>query len=335
MNKVLVLSCGGTLVMEKNEEGVLQVPPKEKAIENLRNLEPNIHKIADITINYVENIDSTNMEPEVWDRLTAAIVENYDEYTGFVITHGTDSMAYTSSALSYTLPDIGKPVVLTGAQIPGTHIETDARRNFVNAVRLATMDISGINVVFNDEVILGSRASKISESKLDAFDTINWGALGEIRIDVRLSEKARPRHDKPVHAVKGFEPNIAIVRLVPGTPVDTLTCLLDSGVRGLVLRGYGAGNIAYKYLEVLEKAKEMRIPVVVTTPCLEGATLMHVYDVGNQALKRGAIQAHDMTIESATTKLMWALKHAESYEQVIEIMHTNYTGEIDLKCSPS
>ncbi len=316
--------------MEKNEEGALISLPTEEAIENLINLEPKINRIADLEITCIENIDSTNIEPEVWDRITDTIVANYHEYDGFVITHGTDTMAYTSSALSFTLPNIGKPVVLTGAQIPGTRIETDARRNFVNAVRLATMDISGVLVVFNDDVILGSRASKVSESSLDAFETINWGALGEIRIDVRLSEKALPRHQEELKPQKGFETRIAIVRLVPGTPVDIPMKVLDCDIKGLVLRGYGPGNIGYKYLPVLEKAQERKIPLVVTTQCLEGVTLMHLYDVGVKALKKGAIQSCDMTIEAAVTKFMWALKRAESYDQVREIMHTNYAGEISI-----
>ncbi|MEN9557774.1 MAG: hypothetical protein RL141_143 [Candidatus Parcubacteria bacterium] len=314
--------------MEASHEGALVVTPQEQAIQSLLHLEPRLHEVVQLDVEYVDNIDSTNMKPEHWDRMTAIIAEKYDQYDGFVITHGTDTMAYTSSALSFSLQDLGKPVVLTGAQIPGAKIETDGRRNFVNAVSVAMLDFSGVVLVFDEEIILGARASKVSESKLDAFETINWDVFGEIRIDMRLSDERKPRHDRPLNIQGGFEPNVAVMELTPGLPVATLTTLLESGIRGLILLGYGPGNIAYDYLPVLQTALKKQIPVVVSTQCLEGATSMHLYDVGKQALDAGAIQAYDMSLECVTTKLMWALKHFP-YEKIREIMHTNYTGEIN------
>lgn len=327
--KILILFCGGTLIMKENDEGALIVQEKDEAIQAILNLEPELHKITDLEVAYIDNIDSTNMSPEHWDKMADVIAENYDNYDGFVITHGTDTMAYTASALSYSLQNLGKPVVLTGAQIPGSKIETDARRNFVNAVRLATMDVSGVMLVFDEEIILGARSSKVSESKLDAFETINWDLLGEIRIDIRLSNEHKPRHNKPLELVKGFEASIEVITLTPGRPSATLLDrLVGGGTKGLVLLGYGPGNIAYDYLPVLEHAHKNKIPVVVTTQCLEGATSMHLYDVGKKALDAGVIQAYDMSMESITTKLMWALKHFP-YEKIKEVMHTNYVGEIN------
>ncbi|MBI2888517.1 MAG: asparaginase [Candidatus Liptonbacteria bacterium] len=327
--EILVIFSGGTLVMEENEKGALETPPKERAIKTLLNMEPRLKRIANLSVHYLDNIDSTNMEPKHWNAMTEVIAEKYRKFDGFVITHGTDTMAYTASALSYSLQNLGKPVVLTGAQIPGGKIETDARRNFVNAVSVASMNIAGVMVVFDEEVIMGSRASKVSESKLDAFETINWDLLGEIRIDIRLSDEAKRRHGAAIKPKPGFEENIAVVTLVPGTPVEMLLGLLDRGVKGLVLRGYGSGNIAYKYLPAIERANKLQVPVVVSTQCLEGATAMHLYDVGKQALDKGVIQAYDMSIESVVTKLMWALAHAKNYAEVKKMMHTNYTGEIN------
>jgi L-asparaginase len=268
------------------------------------------------------------MTPAYWDRMADVIAENYEKYDGFVITHGTDTMAYTASALSYSLQNLGKPVVLTGAQIPGSKIETDGRRNFVNAVQVATMDIAGVMIVFDEEIILGSRSSKVSESKLDAFETINWDLLGEIRIDLRLSDEHKSRHDGKLELKKGFEPNIAIYNMFPGFPVTILNNAIESGIKGMILRAYGPGNISYDYLEVIKNAHKKKIPIVVATQCLEGATSMHLYDVGKQALDAGCIQAYDMSIESIVTKLMWALRHFP-YEKIREVMHTNYTGEIN------
>jgi L-asparaginase len=327
--KVLILFCGGTLIMQESKDGALIVLEKEDAIDLLLNMEPKLKDVVDLEVNYIDNIDSTNMHPDHWDRMTDVIADNYSNYDGFVITHGTDTMAYTSSALSFSLQNLGKPVVITGSQIPGGRIETDARRNFVNAVRVATMDVSGVMLIFDEEIILGARASKVSESKLNAFETINGNLLGEIRIDIRLSDDHKARHNEALKVQKGFEPNIAVITLCPGYPSDALGQVLESGVKGMVLRGYGSGNISYEYLDVIKKAKELAVPVVVDTQCLEGATLMHLYDVGKQALDLGVIQAYDMSIECVITKLMWALKHEKNVVGVREVMHTNYTGEIN------
>ncbi|MCR4327916.1 MAG: asparaginase [Patescibacteria group bacterium] len=326
---ILILFCGGTLVMEENEKGALETPLKEKAIRTLLSMEPKLKKTANLFVHYVDNIDSTNMEPRHWDTMTRVIAKEYRKYDGFVITHGTDTMGYTASALSYSLQNLGKPVVLTGAQIPGAKVETDARRNFINAVSVACMNIAGVMVVFDEEIILGARASKVSESKLNAFETINWDLLGEIRIDIRLSNEAKKRHSGVLAPMPGFEENITVVMLVPGTPVEMLMRLLEDGVKGMVLRGYGPGNIAYTYLPVIKRARQLNVPIVVDSQCLEGSTSMHLYDVGKQALDKGVIQAYDMSIESVATKLMWALKHAKNYAEVKKIMHTNYTGEIN------
>lgn len=328
--KVLILFCGGTIIMQESKEGALVVAEKEKAIQSLLTLEPRLREIAELEVEYVDNIDSTNITSSHWDRISKLIAKNYDKYDGFVITHGTDTMAYTASALSFTLQNLGKPVVITGSQIPGNQIETDARRNFVNAVRLATMDVSGVMVVFDEEVILGSRSSKVSESKLDAFETINWDDLGEIRIDIRLSDEHKPRHSRPLNLQTGFEDNIAVITLFPQMTPSTLKAIISTGIKGLILRGYGSGNISYAYLEVLKELKKKKIPVVVNTQCLEGATLMHLYDVGKQALEMGVIQAHDMSNECTVVKLMWALKRGP-YETIKEIIHHNYTGEINVE----
>jgi L-asparaginase/Glu-tRNA(Gln) amidotransferase subunit D len=144
--KILVLFCGGTLIMRENpEDGSLVVNEKDAAIELLLGMEPRLQKeVATLSVEFIDNIDSSNMNPQIWNRLGQVIHQKYHDYDGFVITHGTDTMAYTSSALSFVLQDIGRPVVITGAQIPGGRLETDARRNFVNAVRIAALDRAGM-----------------------------------------------------------------------------------------------------------------------------------------------------------------------------------------------
>lgn len=244
--KILVLFCGGTLIMRENpEDGSLVVNEKDKAIELLLGMEPRLHQeIASLEVEFIDNIDSSNMNPDIWDRLGKVILRKYEHYDGFVITHGTDTMAYTSSALSFLLQDIGRPVVITGAQIPGGRLETDARRNFVNAVRIAALDRAGVFLVFDGDIIPGARAHKMSESKLDAFTPINWGLLGEIRIDIRFSDDAKLRHDRPLQYLPGFDNNVAVYTIFPGfSPKELMRVIERDNIRGIILASYGSGNV--------------------------------------------------------------------------------------------
>jgi len=325
--KILVLFCGGTLVMEEDERGSLLTPALDRAIENLLNMETRLGELAEIEVAYIDNIDSSNIRPDHWDRVATVVSENYDAHDGFVVTHGTDTLAYTASALSFALRGLGKPVVLTGSLIPGRRLESDARRNFVNAVRVACMDLAGVFVVFDREILLGARATKVSESRLDAFTTVNGAAVGDIRVDVRLAAH-EPRSGGTPELHTGFEENIAIVTLAPGMPRAVIENLVESGIRGLVLRGFGTGNVAHDYHHAIERAAELGIPVVVTTQCLQGTTMMHLYDLGSKLLDLGVIQAYDMSLECTVAKLMWALSRTGSVDAVREVMHTDYCGEI-------
>jgi len=326
--RVLVLFCGGTVVMEEDERGSLLTPALDRAIENLMGMENRLGEVAALDVAHIDNIDSSNIRPEHWDRVAAVVQERYSQYDGFVITHGTDTMAYTSSALSFVLGKLGKPVVLTGSQIPGRRIESDARRNFVNAVRVATMDAVGVLVVFDRKIILGARATKVSESRLDAFESINAPAVGEIRLDVVLTDAHGIRHDGPLKYAPGFDKNVAIVTLAPGMPRRILLDLVEGSIGGLVLRGFGTGNVAYEHHEAVERAVQRGVPVVVTTQCLQGATEMQRYELGRRLLDAGVIQGYDMGTECIVTKLMWALKRTSSVDEVREIMHRSYVGEV-------
>ena len=183
-------------------------------------------------------------------------------------------------------------------------------------------------MVFGEEILLGCRATKVSESKLDAFASVNRQRLGEIRTEIRLEEDHPRRRPEPLEVRPGFEGQVAVLSLAPGKPLSMFVALLESGIRGLVLRGYGPGNIPYQYLEVLQSARELEVPVVVHSQCMEGITAMHRYDVGRQALEMGAIEAYDMSLEAAVTKLMWVLRREATCARVREIMQTDLAGEI-------
>jgi L-asparaginase len=327
--KVLVLFCGGTISMHKNEEtGALDVA---HGADQLFKLEPRIVELAEIDVRFIDNLDSTNMTHVQWEKMISEIEKDYHNYDGFLITQGTNTLAYTSSALTWALQGIGKPVVITGAQIPAEIISTDGRNNLVNSLRVCTLDLGGVFVVFGSKIILGCRAKKVSESDLDAFKTFNQSDVGEIGVGLLIKDETRPGHKKPLKAKNGFEDNIVSITLVPGFKSDYLMQMIDDGAKGIVLRGYGSGDIPYDLLPVLEYAREKKVPVVGTTQCPGGATVLGVNDAGLQALKAGLIQAFDMSMETMTTKLMWLLKQKTSYEEIKKKMHENLAGEIDTR----
>ncbi|HEK85307.1 MAG TPA: asparaginase [Candidatus Aminicenantes bacterium] len=320
--KILVLFCGGTIVMEEKGDGSLSVPDnKDSAIEMLRNVEPRLSTIADYDIEFIANIDSTNLTPEDWDRMLYKIKEKYQQYDGFVITHGTDTMAYTAAALNLAISGLGKPVILTGSQIPASKIETDARLNLVNAFRVATIDISGVFIVFDQRIILGSKATKSSESSLDAFQTVNGEDAGEISIDIKIKPWVKKRISEPhqIEIIPGFEPDIFVYTITPGCDPSDLEFLLhNEKIKGIIIRAYGTGNIPYGFENFFKKAKTRKLPVVVTSQCLHGKTLMPLYDVGRKALELGAIEGHEQSLENLAVKLMWALRHGpDQIEKII------------------
>lgn len=325
--KILVLLCGGTLIMVENKEGVLAPPSQEDALQSFLKLEPKLKTWADIDVAFISNIDSSDMTPDLWDQIAQTISDRYSHYDGFVITHGTDTLAFTASALSFSLGNIGKPVIITGAQIPGDHLDSDAKRNVINAVRFALMDISGVYVVFDNHLILGARSTKLSHYKLEAFVSVNSSPVAEIGAHIEFLSSVPKRHKISPQLKLGFDPNITVISLVPGMPITLLNTLLESGVHGIVLIAYGTGNVSHGYLPFLKVARDKRIPIVITTQCIEGGTRMNTYETGKEALKLNAIEVYDMSRESTVTKLMWALKRAK-YEEIRALMQQNLVGEL-------
>ena len=314
--------------MHKNEQtGALDIA---HGAEQLFKLEPRIIELAEIDVISISNIDSTNMSPREWERIVSAVEENYEKYDGFVVTIGTNTLAYASSAVSFAMQNLGKPVVFTGAQIPAEAISTDARNNLVNALRVSSMNLSGVFVVFGSKIMTGSRAKKLSESELDAFGTFNESDFGEISIGIKLNQQNLGRHNNKPDFKNGFNDNIVSLTCIPGLNPDSLRSLIDSGTRGIILRGFGSGDIPYSYLPLLDYAREKEVPVIVTTQC-RGSTVLGLNDPGLKALEAGVIQAFDMSMESMSTKLMWLLAQNTRYSDFKKAFHNNMTGEINIK----
>lgn len=328
--KILIIFCGGTISMHKNETtGALNVA---HGADQLFKLEPRIVDLAEIEIQQLMNVDSTNLTCTDWEKIVTTVQENYQKYDGFVITVGTNTMAYAASALSFAMQNLGKPVILTGAQIPAEAITTDARNNLANALRVASMDIVGVFIVFGSKIMLGCRTKKLSEADLDAFGTFNDSDYGEISIGIKINKPNPGKHSNLPNFRNGFNPNIVSLTCIPGVEIDYLRTLINNGTKGIVLRGFGAGDIPYTYLPLMKYARDHEVPVVVTTQC-RGSTIMGLNDPGLKALQAGVIQAFDMSMESMSTKLMWMLGQNVEYKNFKATFHQNMCGEINIKQS--
>ncbi|RPJ09073.1 MAG: asparaginase [Spirochaetaceae bacterium] len=329
--KILVLSCGGTIIMRKSVSGALKPPDEQEALHSLLSLEPRLNELAEFCVINIANIDSSNMTPALWDAIAIAIHNSYAQFDGFIITHGTDTMAYTAAALCLALQNIGKPVILTGSQIPGSSLNSDARRNMVNAAMAAIADLAGIHILFDERIVQGCRATKASESRLDAFRTVNAPDTARIGTEIQLAASAPRRHSRSPELTSGFVPDVLCVSLTPGTDPSDLEFLLENKrIRGIVIAAFGTGNLPDNFNAFFRKAKEADVPVVITSQCLHGMTRMSSYETGKQALDLGAIEGYDQSLEMLTVKLMWALKRCKP-AGIGAVMETNFCGELDRK----
>jgi L-asparaginase len=325
--KVLLITTGGTVSMQRNPEGSLS--PFEDAGLLVKKI-PELNQLAEIDMLPVANIDSSNIQPSLWVTLGEAIYRRMNDYDGFVVTHGTDTLCYSAAALSFFIQELSKPVIITGAQLPLEDVGSDSRMNLINAFRVAISDIAEVAVVFGSLVIKGTRARKSSVFDMQAITSDNAIPLGSIGLFIKYSpwKQARGRR-KPL-----FQPflneNVALVHVYPGFKPEILAHLASSH-DGIVLAGFGAGNIptAQKSLiPVIRSATEKKTPVVVCTQCIVGSTQMELYQVGREALEAGAIPAMDMTPETSLVKLMWVLGQTTDPAAVDSMMQKSFVGEL-------
>lgn len=336
--KILLIISGGTIGMKPDEKGILK-PSKDK---ELIKLFPQLKEIASYDVEYFANIDSSDMQPEMWSQLAELIFLNYDKYKAFVITHGTDTMTYTAAALSFALQGLAKPVILTGSQIPASIIGSDAHTNLINAFKVAAYEkipIPEVCIVFGLVILRGNRAIKKSERDLNAFEISNTeqiGLLGRIMLDVQIYPYAIHKVNKnnPLQLFNKFEKRVLPLKLYPGLSPSYLQSIIESlkDCRGIVLEAFGAGNVPdyaeNSLIPIIRKATDKGIPVVTTTQCPGGSANLTLYELGYKALLAGAISAYDMTSETTIVKLMWALTQTSDLNEIRKIMQHNYAGEI-------
>ena len=328
MKRILMIGTGGTIASEMTPDGLTPELNTEQLLEFI----PDIGKLCLVDCLQLYSLDSTNIRPENWLGIVEILRKSYDAYDGFVISHGTDTMAYTAAALSYLVQGSAKPIVLTGAQKPIWFDGTDSKRNLTDAFLYACRGCGGVQIVFNGKVILGTRARKTFSKSFQAFSSVNYPDLAVLQ-DERLLQYIRTESlPRPVFYDKLCE-NVGLLKLIPGTNPSIFDMLRKMQYRGVVLEAFGAGGLHFIRRDLSEKLREMvesGISVVVCSQCLYDTSDLSVYEVGRKILETGAIPAGDMTTEAVVTKLMWALGQTSDPDEIRRIFSTNYTGEIHL-----
>ena len=313
MKKLMLLATGGTIACTPTPNGLA---PTLHAQDLANAVAPVIP--CEIEARDVFMMDSSNMQPEEWSVLAQAIDQALAHCDGVVVTHGTDTMAYTAAALSYMLAGCGKPVILTGSQLPLSHPLTDARLNLLRAFTAALEGVAGVYVCFHDRLISGVRCVKTHTSSMDAFSSVNDRPAG--RFDVEGVHFDHPQPYCPIETEAayqlraGIDPRVFLLKLVPGTSPDVLRFVKDAGYRGLVIEAFGLGGLHYirrNLVKAMEELGESGIYVLVVSQCLYEKADVSVYEVGRGLMKDYIINGRDMTTEAAVCKMMWALAQEE------------------------
>lgn len=328
MKKVLMIATGGTIASLEGSDGLKPVLTSQDIIDYI----PSIKKKIWIDTEQLFNLDSTNISKKHWLLIANRIKEKYDEYDGFVVCHGTDTMAYTSAALSYLIQDSSKPIVLTGSQKSIDSDSSDARVNLHDAIVYAANEKScGVQIVFSNRAIIGTRARKVNTKSLQAFDSINYPYLAFIQdetiiryIDIDKSKETKFYSD--------MSDKVALIKMYPGIDGDYLKYYLDRN-DAVVVESYGVGGLPileeYNFKDIIEQAASNNKTIVFTTQVQNEGSDMAIYQVGHY-LKgiKGILEAYDMTSEAVITKLMWILSLTSDQEKIQELFYTPVSNDI-------
>lgn len=286
------------------------------------------------SIEVLMNLDSSNMQPEHWSEIAANVFSSLGDSDGVIITHGTDTMAYTSSALGFMMRGIEKPVTLTGSQIPFGNTASDAPSNLSLAVASLLSGIKGVTVSFGNAIINGVRAVKTSTSSLNAFESVGVPPMAVItNAGLEISSRATVEREGPPVLENYICPDVFLLKIVPGTNPEIFDAALSTGCRGIVVESFGAGNIPFIGRDISEgvsRAVRRGVPVIARSQCLRGYVDLSAYETGVSMREAGAIPAGDMTTEAAVTKLMWALGKTDDISEVERVFRVNYAGEITI-----
>lgn len=330
MKKILLLATGGTIASVQGQEGLTPALTSEELIGYL----PQVQQNYVIESKRLMSIDSTNMQPEFWISIAEAVYENYHIYDGFVITHGTDTMAFTSAALSYMLQNLHKPVVLTGSQTPISFQQTDAKKNLSDAIYFACEGIAGVYIIFDGKVINGTRAVKLRTKSYDAFASVNYPYVAHIDSS-RINYLWKPNlsKDKKLKLDTSLCPDVFLLKLYPGMKPELFDSL-KKFYKGIVIESFGSGGVPFQGRDLLPKIKECidaGLAIVVTTQCLEEGENLTLYEVGHKVAQNTVILSGDMNSEAIVPKLMWALGKTNDLLGVKRIMETPIANDLSVK----
>lgn len=325
LDNIMCIFTGGTIAMDS--ETLSSLHTADEILEYVQELKT----IANIDFYQVSNIDSIEMQPDNWIEIASHIYKHYDDYNGFVVLHGTDTMIYTAAATSFLLQDLGKPIIFTGSQIPlYSKLATDARNNLINAVRFSLMDLAEVAIFFGTLLLRGNRARKISGFDINAFESFADDPIGKAGVRLSLSPGRRPRSDCSPKFGSKLETKVFLLKIFPSMPVETFDVLIKAGYKGIVVEAFGAGNVPIgekSLLPGIKKAKEAGISVVICSQCEKGSA-EDLYPSGKMLKKSGAILGQDMTAETALVKLMWVLGQTNDQNEIKKLMLSNLAMEI-------
>ena len=330
---ILIVYTGGTIGMSTTPQGY--APELHVFLENVHKIEelhrPTMPKWQIICMNPL--LDSSNVAVHEWNEIAQVIADNYDAYDGFVILHGTDTMAYTASALSFMLENLSKPVVFTGSQIPLCEIRNDARDNLITSIIIAADDrVHEVCLYFGGKLLRGNRAIKFSASDLIAFMSPNYPSLAEVGISITFNEAALlPAATEPFHLQKLEELPIGVIKVFPGIQFHAFESIMVYTLKAVVIETVGSGNIPANMgslLPVIKKAFDHGTIVTVCSQCPHGTVSLGTYETSSKLKEAGAISGLDMTTEAAIAKLYYLFSCKKSSEEIKKEMEINLRGEI-------
>lgn len=340
-NNVLLIYTGGTIGMNRNPHtGALEPFNFEHLLNNVPELKQFSINIA--TYQFDPPIDSSDMSPALWIDLAHIIANNYEQYDGFVILHGTDTMAYTASALSYMLENLTKPVILTGSQLPIGQLRTDGKENLITSIEIAsakhddgTAMVPEVGIYFNGHLLRGNRTTKQSADEFDAFESFNYPHLVEAGVNITYKEEhiIRPNHLRPMIPHFRLDNNVIVFTIFPGIREDLVRHIIATpNLRSIVMRTYGSGNAPQKawLLKALREATAQGKTIINISQCMAGKVEMGRYDTGYQLKSAGIISGYDSTVESAVTKLMYLQARFDDPQTVRDYMTRSIRGEISV-----